>query len=592
MPSKIALSISVLTAALGMVNAAPHYEFKSHNGGHNVQSTSENKLIDLSKLGLNVDLLKRTDYSVCKKYISSYNGGHNVYSVNENKLIDLSDATIDISLLSNDGRKQKTWSKAPRYCLEYIQSYNGGHNVVVDNENKLIDLSGLNLDLDILKRNGPEFEYYNGGHNVESTNENKLIDVSDLLANVDILKRKAPSFSSYNGGHNVESDNDNKLLDLSNLLANVDVLKKRTNAEYSYYNGGHNVESTTENKLIDLSDLLANVDILKKRNAPEFSYYNGGHNVASSSENKLIDVSDLTALVNVLSKRHAPEVEYYNGGHNVESTSESKLIDLSDLTALVNVLSKRSLKGYGSKIRARDISESLYRRTNDDEDCTCVKKPKPQAPKQTSTQPPRGNNGGNGGNGGNSGNSGDCDATPTSTYKPQPPHTHKANPTTSTDKPQPPHTHKANPTTSTDKTQPPHTHKANPTTSTDKPSLLPTTTTLPTTSASSDKPSPSAKATCGSEEVYVDEGHNVVSKSSNKLVDLSNINIQISILDGLLGSEKKDKTVSADSVCTSKQGCCVSKSVYYYNGGHNVESTNENKGIDLSGLDLGLNILK
>ena len=87
-------------------------------------------------------------------------------------------------------------------------------------------------------------------------------------------------------------------------------------------------------------------------------------------------------------------------------------------------------------------------------------------------------------------------------------------------------------------------------------------------------------------------GHNVVSKNSNKLLDLSNLNINIGILDGLLGGGKKDATVPANSVCTAKEGCCVAKSVYYYNGGHNVESTNENKGIDLSGLNLGLNILK
>ncbi|KAJ1023122.1 hypothetical protein NDA16_003275 [Ustilago loliicola] len=255
--------------------------------------------------------------------------------------------------------------------------------------------------------------------------------------------------------------------------------------------------------------------------APHFEYksYNGGHNVASSSENKLIDVSDLTALVNVLSKRHDPSVEYYNGGHNVESTNENKLIDLSDLTALVNVLSKRSLKGYGSKIHARDISETLYRRTNDDEDCTCVKKPKPTPPKQNPTQPPRGNNGGNGGNGG------DCSA----------------------DKPTPPPT--------------------------------------------DNKPSPSPKVTCGTNEVYIDEGHNVVSHNENKLLDLSNIKINIDILGDLLGGKKEQKAVTADSVCTAKSGCCVAKSVYYYNGGHNIESSNENKGLDLSGLNLGLNIL-
>ncbi|GAK68095.1 uncharacterized protein PAN0_038c6328, partial [Moesziomyces antarcticus] len=190
MPSKIALSISVLTAALGMVNAAPHYgaEYSYYNGGHNVESTNENKLVDASDLGLNIDILKRTDYSACKKYISSYNGGHNVYSVNENKLIDLSDATVNLSLLSSNGRKQKTWKNAPAYCLEYIKSYNGGHNVIVKNENKLVDLSGLLANIGILsKRNAPEFSYYDAGHNVVSDNENKLIDASDLLADVDIL---------------------------------------------------------------------------------------------------------------------------------------------------------------------------------------------------------------------------------------------------------------------------------------------------------------------------------------------------------------------------------------------------------------------
>ena len=524
MPSKIALSISALAIAIGMVNAAPHFEYKSYNGGHNVVSNNENKLIDLSELGLDVDLLKRTNYAVCKKYVSSYNGGHNVYIANENKLVDLSDATVDISLLTTDGRKQKTWRKVPRHCLEYIKSYNGGHNVVVSNENKLVDLSNLGLGLDLLKRHSSDVEYYNAGHNVELDKENKLVDASDLLVDVDILRRKAPTFSSYNGGHNVELTNENKLLDLSGLLANVDILKKRTNADYSYYNGGHNVESTNENKLIDLSDFFASIDILKKRTNTEYSYY--------------------------------------NGGHNVESTNENKLIDLSDLTALVNVLSKRSLKGYGSKIHARDISETLYRRTNNDEDCTCVKKPKPTPPKQNPTQPPRGNNGGsnggnNGGNnggsnGGNNGGNGDsCSAD-----KPAPPTGNKPTPPPTTDnKPTPPTDNKPTPPTD-------------------------------------NKPTPPAKVTCGTNEVYINEGHNVVSRNENKLLDLSDITINIDILGDLFGGEKKkQQSVPANSVCTAKSGCCVAKSVYYYNGGHNVESTNENKGLDLSGLNLGLNIL-
>ncbi|CDR88734.1 repellent protein 1 precursor [Sporisorium scitamineum] len=489
MPSKIALSISVLTAALGMVSAVPHYEYSSYNGGHNVESINENKLIDLSDLGLGIDILKRTDYSACKKYVYSYNGGHNVYSVNENKLVDASDATVDISVLSLDGRKKKTWHKAPRYCLEYIKSYNGGHNVVVNNENKGVDLSGLLANIDVLKRNAPEFSY-----------------------------------------------------------------------EFSSYNGGHNFESTNENKLIDLSDLLADVSILKKRHYPEVSYYNGGHNVESTSESKLIDVSDLTALVNVLSKRHGPTVESYNGGHNVESTSENKLIDLSDLTALVSVLSKRSLKGYGSQIHARDITEDLYRRTNDDEDCTCTKKSKPTPPKQTTTTPPKDTS-----NGGGDCSSDDTPApAPSASHKPKPKHHHHSKPSSTWTAP------------STSTWTPPA--KDTPTKTT------PTTTATPTTTPT--------KPTCTDSEVYVDQGHNVVSKSENKLLDLSNITIQIGLLDGLFGGDKKTtKTVPADSTCTAKEGCCVAKSVYYYNGGHNTQVTNDNKGIDLSGLNLGLNIL-
>ncbi len=47
----------------------------------------------------------------------------------------------------------------------------------------------------------------------------------------------------------------------------------------------------------------------------------------------------------------------------------------------------------------------------------------------------------------------------------------------------------------------------------------------------------------------------------------------------------------ATSTCSCSKGCCVPKSVYYYDGGHNVNSSNSNKGIDLSGLNLGLDIL-
>ncbi len=151
MQTKIALSIGMLAAAIGMVDAAPHNQFK------------------------------RTNYSACKKYVYSYDGGHNVYSVNENKLVDASDANVNLSLLSPEGHKQLTWNNVPRHCLTYIKQVNGGHNVVEDNENKGVDLSGLNLGLNILKRNAPSYSYYDGGHNVVATNENKLIDVSDLL---------------------------------------------------------------------------------------------------------------------------------------------------------------------------------------------------------------------------------------------------------------------------------------------------------------------------------------------------------------------------------------------------------------------------
>uniref|UniRef100_V5ERN1 Uncharacterized protein n=1 Tax=Kalmanozyma brasiliensis (strain GHG001) TaxID=1365824 RepID=V5ERN1_KALBG len=341
MPSQIALSIGLLAAAIGMVNAVPHHEFK------------------------------RANYAVCRKYVASYNGGHNVYAVNENKGIDASGANIGLNLLSLDGQTHKSWDNVPRYCLKYIKQYNGGHNLVVDNQNKVIDLSNLNFGVDILKRDEDD-----GGYNTYASNRNEVIDVSDLLADVNILRRSAPSFSHP-------------------------TLGKRDDV--------------------------------------------------ASNTNEIIDASHLSALIEALTKR-----DYDDGGNNVEAINENKVVDLSDLSALVNVLSQRSVRGYGTQLNARDIPDSNQ---------------------------------------------------------------------------------------------------------------------------------------CGPDEVYVNQGHNVCVSNKNELIDLSNMTIHIGILDGLFGAKQTKKEVSATSTCGGKKGCCVPKSAYYYNGGHNTQVTNKNAGIDASGLNVGVDIL-
>ncbi|KAN0062081.1 hypothetical protein ACQY0O_005598 [Thecaphora frezii] len=358
----------VLIALSATLASAVPLNTQSHNAGHNVVSTNDNDLIDLSNLSLNADVLKRHSQGE----VNVHEGGHNVVSTNENKLVDLSDLSLNADVLK-------------RHSQGEVNVHEGGHNVVSTNENKLVDLSDLSLNADVLKRHSQgEVNVHEGGHNVVSTNENKLLDLSDIKVGVNVLKRgttdellkdgisrlahgdvlgkqlkendvrsnvlhqRDPSYTAvhHDGGYNVVSTNDNDLIDLSDLKLGVDVLKRESSSIADIL--GNFQEITTKPQPLQapvqaptLSDIFAFSRPAKRHNPGEVNVHEGGHNVVSTNDNDLVDLSNLSLNAEVLKRHSQGEVNVHEGGHNVVSTNENKLVDLSDLKAGVKVLKKR-----------------------------------------------------------------------------------------------------------------------------------------------------------------------------------------------------------------------------------------------------------
>ncbi len=152
MPS-FAVSVTLLTLAAQAATAAPW------SAGRDSRADG-------------VEARTRWSQSRCYSVFQSYNGGNNVKNTNINKLIDASDATIDLDVLSlGDRDRRYRRQRVPQACVQYIQSYNAGNNVENTNENKLIDLSNLNLFANILSRDAQPaartYEDTNEGNNSE-----------------------------------------------------------------------------------------------------------------------------------------------------------------------------------------------------------------------------------------------------------------------------------------------------------------------------------------------------------------------------------------------------------------------------------------
>ena len=226
----------------------------------------------------------------CKSGYTFVNSGTQVMNKNENKLIDLSNLDLDINILSdNDQSERKTVKgtytcngsrgccveKAPS-CSNGYTYVNSGTQIYNDNENKLIDLSNLSLDLNILSLGGASdkktekanwkcngsrgccvkkpsshgtcksgFKWVNKGVSVTNINENKLLDLSNAhiciaLLSADTCEDKKPKDSNWscdkdegccvksvNKGTQVTNKNDNTAVDASGLDLGLNVLSDK-----------------------------------------------------------------------------------------------------------------------------------------------------------------------------------------------------------------------------------------------------------------------------------------------------------------------------------------------------------------------------
>ena len=387
---------------------------------------------------------------------------------------------------------------------------------------------------------------------------------------MDILnKRNAPSYhsKSYNGGHNTVNDNKNSLVDLSGLDLVADVLDARNAPSYhsKSYDGGHNTVNDNKNSLVDLSDLDLFADILKRHFHSENSYYNGGFNTLNSNDNSLVDGKNIGVFADVL-KRNIREWGY-DGGHNTVNKNENSLVDLKNL----------------------DVFADILKRDYNDQDCIC----RPKAPSN-------------------------CGSTPPRVHTPSPP---KSTPTWTKTRS---HTH-----TATSKPSPPpkpscqdswtYVNEGHNVINTNKNTLLdlsnldldvdilgdvlggsPQRKTVKGNWKCTSKYGCCAKAptpgSCSGDATFINKGHNVVNKNDNSLIDLSNLSLDIDILD-FSGKRVSKKGVKGDWQCDSPYGCCGRKApscpsgTTYYNGGHNVYNSNKNTGVDLSNLTLDISIL-
>lgn len=233
----------------------------------------------------------------------------------------------------------KTTSTSTPTCSSGYTYYNGGSNVVNENDNDLVDLKNLTLDIDILGLGGKKeksttshdsgykcqskhgccvkpgkgcasgFTYINEGHNIYNSNDNDLIDLKDLTIDLNILST---------GQSKTVKDPSTKCQSKGGCCAKVTGGTASCKNGYTYINKGHNIVNKNDNDLIDLKNLTIDINILSSTPKKEtkkasdagtcdadagccVKVIDGGHNVVNSNDNDLIDAKGASINLSLLS---------------------------------------------------------------------------------------------------------------------------------------------------------------------------------------------------------------------------------------------------------------------------------------------------